>query len=89
MGCLMYMAKLRAVGGSVMFAIPKPMLEGLDLHANQQVGVSIADGRMIVEPNPRPRYTLAELVAQCDFDQPMTEEDGAWLDAPAVGREEI
>ena len=62
----MYTAKLRAVGGSVMFAIPKPMLDGLDLHANQQVGVSIADGRMIVEPKVRPRYTLAELMAQCD-----------------------
>ncbi len=49
----MYTAKLRAVGGSVMFAIPKPMLDGLDLHANQQVGVSISGGRMIVEPKVR------------------------------------
>jgi hypothetical protein len=29
----MYTAKLRAVGGSVMFAIPKPMLDGLDLQS--------------------------------------------------------
>ena len=85
----MYTAKLRAVGGSVMFAIPKPMLDGLDLHANQQVGVSISEGRMIVEPKVRPRYTLAELIAQCDFDQPMTDEDREWLDAPPVGREGI
>jgi antitoxin ChpS len=85
----MYTAKLRAVGGSVMFAIPKPMLDGLDLHANQQVGVSISEGRMIVEPKVRPRYTLAELMAQCDFDQPMTDEDREWLDAPPVGREGI
>jgi antitoxin component of MazEF toxin-antitoxin module len=42
----MYKVKLRAVGGSVMFAIPKPMLEGLNLHADQQVGVSISDGRI-------------------------------------------
>lgn len=85
----MYTAKLRAVGGSVMFAIPKPMLDGLDLHANQQVGVSISEGRMIVEPKVRPRYTLAELLAQCDFEQPMTDEDREWLDAPPVGREGI
>ncbi|MDQ6703558.1 MAG: antitoxin [Pseudomonadota bacterium] len=85
----MYTAKLRAVGGSVMFAIPKPMLVGLDLHANQQVGVSISEGRMIVEPKVRPRYTLAELMAQCDLDQPMTDEDREWLDAPPVGREGI
>jgi antitoxin ChpS len=85
----MYTAKLRAVGGSVMFAIPKPMLDGLDLHANQQVGVSISEGRMIVEPKVRPRYTLAELMAQCDLDQSMTDEDREWLDAPPVGREGI
>jgi antitoxin ChpS len=85
----MYTAKLRAVGGSVMFAIPKPMLDGLDLHANQQVGVSISEGRMIVEPKVRRRYTLAELMAQCDLDRPMTDEDREWLDAPPVGREGI
>ena len=85
----MYTAKLRAVGGSVMFAIPKPLLESLDLHANQQVGVSIVEGRMIVEPKVRPRYTLTELMAHCDLDQPMTDEDREWLDAPPAGREGI
>lgn len=83
----MYTAKLRTVGGSVMFAIPKPVLDGLGLQANQQVGVSISEGRMIIEPKVRPRYTLAELLAQCDLDQPMTAEDREWLDAPPAGRE--
>jgi antitoxin ChpS len=85
----MYTVKLRVVGGSVMFAIPKPMLEGLDLHANQQVGVSISDGRIVIEPKVKPRYTLTELMAQCDLEQPVTAEDRAWLAAPAVGREAI
>ncbi len=85
----MYKVKLRAVGGSVMFAIPKPMLEGLGLHANQQVGVSISGGRMIVEPKVKPRYTLTELMAQCDLEQPMTADDREWLAAPSVGREAI
>lgn len=85
----MYKVKLRAVGGSVMFAIPKPMLEGLNLHADQQVGVSISDGRIIVEPKVKPRYALSELMAQCDLDQPIPPEDREWLAAPAVGREGI
>lgn len=85
----MYTATLRTVGGSVMFAIPKPMLEGLGLHANQQVDVSISEGRMIVEPKVRPRYSLAELLAQCDFSQPMSTEEREWLDAPPVGGEVI
>lgn len=85
----MFTTTLRTVGGSVMFAIPKPMLEGLGLHANQQVGVSIDDGRLIVEPKVRPRFALAELLAECDFDKPLTAEDREWLDAPAVGGEII
>lgn len=35
----------------------------------------------------RGRYTLSELMAQCDLSAPLSTEDRAWLDAPAVGRE--
>lgn len=83
----MHLSTLRAVGGSVMFAIPKALLESLGLHPNAQVALSIADGRLIVDPQPRPRYTLAELVAQCDTSSPMNEEARAWLAAEPVGRE--
>jgi len=34
-----------------------------------------------------PRYTLEELLEGSDYSQPLTAEDRAWLDAPAVGRE--
>jgi antitoxin ChpS len=57
--------------------------------ANQKVGVSILDGRIIVEPKVKPRYTLGELLAQCDLDEPISAEDREWLDAMPVGREEI
>ena len=83
----MLLTTLRAVGGSVMFAIPKPILEGLGLAANTQVGLSVANGRLIVDPRPLPRYTLDELMAQCDLSAPVTEETQAWLDAEPVGRE--
>jgi antitoxin ChpS len=83
----MLLTTLRTVGGSVMFAIPKPILEGLGLSANTQVGLSVSEGRLIVEPHPRPRYTLAELMEQCDVSAPVTEESQAWLDAEPVGRE--
>lgn len=35
------------------------------------------------------RYSLAELVAQCDPAAELTAEDRAWLDEPAVGREAL
>ena len=38
-------------------------------------------------PETRPRYTLVELLAKCDFSQPLPPEDREWIDAPAVGRE--
>jgi antitoxin ChpS len=83
----MLLTTLRSVGGSVMFAIPKPILEGLGLSANTQVGLSVSEGRLIVEPHPRPRYRLAELMEQCDLSAPVSEESQAWLDAEPVGRE--
>jgi antitoxin ChpS len=83
----MILTTLRTVGGSVMFAIPKSILEGLGLSPNTQVGLSVSDGRLIVDPHPRPRYTLAELMEQCDLSAPVTEEAQAWLDAGPVGRE--
>jgi hypothetical protein len=33
------------------------------------------------------RYTLAELMAQCDVNSPLSAEDHAWIDVPAIGRE--
>lgn len=85
----MYKAKLRSVGGSVMFAIPKPILESLDLRPDTEVSLSISEGRLVVEPRSRPRYTLAELLAQCDPSAPRTDEEQAWLDDEPVGREII
>ena len=43
-----------------------------------------------VEAPARPRkdrYSLSELMAQCDLKTPLSAEDRAWLEAPAVGRE--
>jgi antitoxin ChpS len=83
----MYLTTLRSVGGSVMFAIPKPILESLSLKVNTQVGLSLSEGRLIVQPCPRRRYTLDELIDQCDPSAPISEEEQAWLDEGPVGRE--
>jgi antitoxin ChpS len=83
----MNMTKLRSVGGSVMFAIPKAILEGLDLSANSQVSISVSNGCLIVEPHPKPRYTLAALLGEGDILEPATNEDKAWLEDAPIGRE--
>ena len=83
----MHVTNLRKVGGSVMLAVPPSILDLLHLHVGASVGLDIADGRLVVEPRPRPRYTLAELISQCDATADPDPEDGEWVDAPAVGRE--
>lgn len=83
----MHIATLRTVGGSVMMAIPKAILEALGLSANEKVGLSVADGRLVVEPTPRPRYSLADLVAQCDPAAPASKEEREWMNLEPVGDE--
>jgi antitoxin ChpS len=85
----MHLTKLRAVGGSVMFAIPKALLDSLHLQANASVGVSIVDGKLIVDPQAKRRYVLADLMKQCDLTASCTAEDEAWLNDAAVGEEQI
>ncbi|WP_083969309.1 hypothetical protein [Kerstersia gyiorum] len=37
--------------------------------------------------NRKPRYTLDELLSQCDPSAELTKQEREWVDAPAVGRE--
>lgn len=82
-------ARLRKVGGSVMVAIPKAMLDALDLSADAPVDLSLRGGRIVVAPRARRRYTLDELLAACDPEAPLTEEDRVWTSGKRAGRELI
>ncbi len=82
-------ARLRKVGGSVMLAIPKPVLEALDLAPDASVGLSIKAGRIVIDPQKRRRYSLDELLAQCKPSVRRSREDREWLTSPPVGRELI
>jgi len=87
----MHTTNLRKVGGSVMLAVPPAILDLLHLQAGATVGVAVADGRLVVDPKPRPRYTLAELLAEAEASgaYPLPAEEREWIDAPAVGKELI
>lgn len=79
---------LRKVGGSIMVAVPPALLDQLHLEAGAMVGLAVEGDQLILKP-ARPRYKLADLLAQCDYSLPMSDEEREWLDAPAVGRELI
>ena len=85
----MHITSLRKVGGSIMLAVPPALLEILHLQPGAKVGIAIESGRLVVEPQSRHRYTLDELLAQCDSNAPRTEEEQEWLDSKPVGGEVI
>lgn len=85
----MHTTNLRKVGGSIMLTVPPALLELLHLQAGATVGISVDGERLVIEPYPRPRYTLAELLATSDYSQAQPPEEREWVDAPALGREII
>ncbi len=74
-------------GNSLGLRVPKDIAERLRLTEGSRVELETdAAGRIIMTPARR-RYTLDELLAQCDPQAPASEDDRAWLDAPKVGGE--
>ena len=85
----MHTTNLRKVGGSVMLAVPPALLDLLGLRPGAKVSLEIQRGRLVVEPRQRPRYTLDELLAQCDPKAPRSDKEREWLDDRPVGSELI
>ena len=85
----MHITNLRKVGGSVMMAVPPALLDLLHIGAGARVGLAVNNGRLVVDPQPRPRYTLDALLAQCDDTAELTDADRAWLSQEPVGDELI
>ena len=80
-------AVLRAIGGSVMVALPKPLLAHVRLGPGSVVDLSMERGKITLAPRARPRYTLQELLAQCDFRKRPKRADREWQSAPPAGKE--
>ena len=80
-----------------MIQLPDEQAAALAAKAAAQ-GMTLADwlGKLAATETPvgsacpsKGRYSLAELMAECDPNAALTAEDRAWLDAPAVGREAL
>jgi antitoxin ChpS len=82
---------LRRAGGSLTLTIPRPFVRALGLAEGARIGVSVAEGKLIAEPASEntPQYTLEDLLAQCDPDAPLSDEDEAWLSDASIGSELI
>jgi len=80
---------LRNLGGSVVMTLPKKIVDLVNLHSGSQVSIAVQDNRLVIEPKPKPRYKLTELMAQCDLSAPLDIDDLTWLNDPSVGDEDI
>ena len=83
----MHTTHLRRVGGSIMLAVPPALLDLLNLGIGAKVDIGIEDGRLVVTPRAWSRYTLEELLAQCDEESAIPADDRPWLDSGPIGKE--
>lgn len=77
-----------------MLAVPPALLDILHLQPGAKVGIAVESGRLVVEPQQRRRYTLNELLAQCNpkvgrKNVRRTKVEKEWLDSKPVGGELI
>lgn len=70
-----------------MLAVPPALLDVLHLAPGAKVGLAVDGGRLVIQPQPKPRYTMAELLAASDYSPVQPQEEKEWVQAPAVGRE--
>lgn len=88
-------ARLKKAGGSLVVTVPAAARHMLQLTEGQQMAVRVEGSKLTLEPIPdgasqkprRPRYTLDELLAQCEPETGRDEDGQAWIEAPAAGRE--
>ncbi|MBV9340507.1 MAG: antitoxin [Acidobacteria bacterium] len=85
----MHTTNLRKVGGSIMLAVPPALLDLLQLRPGAKVGIAVQSGRLVVEPQHRPRYSLDELLAQCNPKVRRSKKESEWLAGRPVGGELI
>ena len=75
---------LRRAGGSLVMTMPKAFLAQNGLDEGSQVELQLLGNKMTVEAPARPRYKLADLMAEMPEGLPRVE---GWDDMPSVGLE--
>ena len=80
--------KMQRWGNSMALRVPATLVRAWGVEEGQSVTLSVEGDALVAKP-ARKRYRLSDLIAQCDFAQPMSTEEREWLDAPPVGLEQI
>ncbi len=75
---------LRKAGGSLVMTVPKAFIDQNGLGEGSQVELHLLGNKMTVEAPTRPRYKLADLMAEMPEGLPRVK---GWDEMPSVGLE--
>lgn len=78
---------IRKIGNSKGVVIPTQLLEQLNLNVGDKADLTTENGRLIITPKGRSKYSLAELIAKCDQNAAMPKELIDWEAATPFGSE--
>lgn len=77
---------LKKMGNSTALIVPPPVLRDLGIGVGQRMSLETTpDGKIVL--SPKRKYTLAELIAQCDRKAPPPADLAQWDSARPVGQE--
>jgi antitoxin ChpS len=80
--------KIQQWGNSVGIRLPATVLKQMGLVSGDLLSLDVSTEAMTLKPlNIRPRYRLADLVAQCDLTAPEPADLAAWKTMVPEGRE--
>lgn len=81
---------IRKIGNSAGMILPAVILKKLHLSEGDEIEISDNGSQILITPKQdKPKYTLKELLAQCDLKAPMPEAVKEWDEVQAVGREAL
>lgn len=78
------MQSLRRSGGSLVMTIPKAFIEQNHLNDGSSVELVLSGNKLTIEAKQKPKYQLADLMAEMPSDLPMVE---GWDNSQAIGLE--
>ena len=80
---------IRKLGNSAGIIFPSTMLRSLNLTVGSSVEAEQIEGKIVLTPANKPKYSLSELIAQCDVAAPMPNDIQSWESMEIVGKEVI
>ncbi|WP_411969558.1 AbrB/MazE/SpoVT family DNA-binding domain-containing protein [Pseudomonas sp. p1(2021b)] len=80
--------KIQQWGNSAAIRLPAAVLKQMQLGVGSILSLDTAGESMVLKPvRAKPKYTLEELIAQCDLDAPEPTELEGWNAMRPAGRE--